>query len=70
MPDDEISTQGQNRRLQHHLEMVEKQLTYDALRILDFDEDALVAVGAEMHFVGELAHAGKIAQGRFIARKR
>jgi hypothetical protein len=53
-----------------YLEMVDKQLTYDALRILDFNADALGAIAAEMQFLGKLAHAGKIAQGRFIARKR
>jgi len=53
-----------------YLEMVDKQLTYDALRILAFDADALGAIGAEMQFLRELAHAGKIAQGRFIAQKR
>ena len=53
-----------------YLEMVDKQLTYDALRILDFNADALGAIGAEMQFLRELAHAGKIAQGRFIAQKR
>jgi len=42
--------------------MVDKQLTYDALRILDFNADALGAIGAEMQFLGELAHAGKIAR--------
>ena len=52
-----------------YLEMVDKQLTYDALRILDFNADALGAIGADMKFARELAHAGKIAQGRFIARK-
>jgi len=53
-----------------YLEMVDKQLTYDALRILDFNADALGAIGAEMQFLRDLAHAGKIAQGRFIAQKR
>ena len=53
-----------------YLELVDKQLTYDALRILDFNADALGAIGAEMQFLKELAHAGKIAQGRFIAQKR
>jgi SAM-dependent methyltransferase len=53
-----------------YLDMVDKQLTYDALRILDFDADALGAIGAEMQFLRDLAHDGKIAQGRFIARKR
>lgn len=52
------------------LAMVEKQLTYDALRILDYDIDALGAIGGEMHFLRDLAHTGKIAQGRFIATKR
>ena len=42
----------------------QEQLTYDALRILDFNADALGAIGAEMQFLRELAHAGKIAQGR------
>ncbi len=53
-----------------YLEMVDKQFTYDALRILNFDMGALEAVGGEMSFLRELAHAGKIAQGCFIARKR
>jgi SAM-dependent methyltransferase len=52
-----------------YLEMVDKQLTYDALRILDFNAAALGAIGAEMQFLRDLAHAGKIAQGRFIAQK-
>jgi hypothetical protein len=50
--------------------MVDKQLTCDALRILDFNADALGAIGAEMQFLRELAHAGKIARGRLIAQKR
>ena len=50
--------------------MVDKQLTYDALRILDFDADALGAIGAEMQFLRGLAQTGKIAQGQFVARKR
>ena len=53
-----------------YLAMVDKQLTYDALRILDFDADALGAIGAEMQFLRGLAHTGKIAQGQFVARKR
>jgi hypothetical protein len=28
------------------------------------------AMGQEMAFMQQLAHAGKIAQGRFIARRR
>ena len=53
-----------------YLAMVEKQLTYDVLRVLGYDTGALKVVGGEMHFLRELAHAGKVIQGRFIATKR
>lgn len=53
-----------------YLEMVDKQLTYDALRTIDFDAATLEGIAGEMGFLRELAHAGRIAQGRFIARKR
>ena len=49
--------------------MAEMQLTYDALRILDFDLAALAQVAGEMSFLQELARAGKLVQGRFIARR-
>ncbi len=52
-----------------YLQMVDKQFTYDALRILNFDTQLLNAVAQEMMFLGDLARAGKIAQGRFVARK-
>ncbi len=52
-----------------YMEMIDKQFTYDALRILNFDLGMLEAVGGEMAFLGELAKAGKIAQGCFVARK-
>jgi ubiquinone/menaquinone biosynthesis C-methylase UbiE len=53
-----------------YLQMAHMQLTYDALAILGFDADAMGAVAGEFAFLQELAHAGKIAQGRFIARRR
>ena len=53
-----------------YLDMLNKQLTYDALKIIGFDLNMLQAMGGEMVFMQELAHAGKIAQGRFVARKR
>jgi ubiquinone/menaquinone biosynthesis C-methylase UbiE len=53
-----------------YLQMVEMQLTYDALRILGFDVEGLGAVAGEFAFLQELAHAGKIVQGRFIASRR
>lgn len=52
-----------------YMEMIDKQFTYDALRILNFDLSMLEAIGGEMAFLSELAKAGKIAQGCFVARK-
>ena len=42
----------------------------DALKIIGFDQDLMTALAGEMVFMQQLAHAGKIAQGRFIARKK
>jgi len=53
-----------------YLDMLNKQLTYDALKIIGFDLDMLTAMGGEMAFMQELAHAGKLVQGRFVARKQ
>jgi ubiquinone/menaquinone biosynthesis C-methylase UbiE len=53
-----------------YLSIVEMQLTWDALRVLDFDTDRMEAVAGGFKFFRDLAEAGKIAQGRFIARKR
>jgi len=53
-----------------YLRMLEMQLSYDALRIIGFDLALMDRMGAEMGFMQELAHAGKIAQGKFVARKR
>jgi hypothetical protein len=49
--------------------MIDMQLTYDALKILGFNMDMLQAVAGEFAFIQQLAHAGKVAQGRFIARR-
>lgn len=53
-----------------YLNMLDMQLTYDALRIIGFDTDLMQALAGEMSFLRDLAHSGKVAQGRFIARKR
>ena len=53
-----------------YLQMVDMQLMGDALRILHFDMKAIEAVAGEMAFLQTLAHAGKVAQGRFLARRR
>ena len=52
-----------------YLQMLDMQLTYDALRIIGFNQPLLEAMAGEMQFLAQLAHAGKIAQGLFIARK-
>ena len=53
-----------------YLNMLNMQLTYDALKIIGFDSELMQSMAAEMAFMQELAHAGKIAQGLFIARKK
>ncbi len=52
-----------------YLNMLNMQLTYDALKIIGFDTELLQSMGEEMVFMQKLAHAGKITQGLFIARK-
>jgi len=52
-----------------YLNMLNMQLTYDALKIIGFDMDLMQAMGGEMVFMQDLAHAGKIAQGIFIAAR-
>lgn len=53
-----------------YLQMVDMQLMGDALRILGSDLKTVEAVAGGMAAIRALAHAGKVAQGRFIARKR
>ena len=55
------------RHIDLYLDMLSMQLTYDALRIIGFDTALMNALADEMAFARELAHAGKIAQGRFVA---
>ncbi|HLA84248.1 MAG TPA: class I SAM-dependent methyltransferase [Thermoguttaceae bacterium] len=52
-----------------YLNMISMQFGYDALRIIGFDQSMLEAIGGEMQFMQGLAHAGKIAQGLFVARR-
>jgi SAM-dependent methyltransferase len=53
-----------------YLNMLNMQLTYDALKIIGFNSDLMQSMAAEMIFMQELAHAGKIAQGLFVACKK
>lgn len=52
-----------------YLDMLNKQLTYDALKVIDFDMSLMASLAGEMEFMQRLAHEGKIAQGLFVARK-
>jgi SAM-dependent methyltransferase len=52
-----------------YLNMLNMQLTYDALKRIGFDMELMQTLGTEMSFIQQLAHDGKISQGRFIARK-
>lgn len=58
------------RHIDLYLDMLTMQLTGDALRCIGFDQGLLGAMGAEMSYAQGLAHSGKIAQGRLIARRR
>ncbi len=53
-----------------YLQMLDMQLTYDALKIIGFDTNMMQVLAGEMVFMQGLAHAGKIAQGRFVAKKK
>ncbi|MCY3023740.1 MAG: methyltransferase domain-containing protein [Planctomycetota bacterium] len=52
-----------------YLEMIQKQFTFDALRIIGFDQAMLQMLAGEMAFMQQLAHNGKIVQGLFVAQK-
>ena len=53
-----------------YLNMLNMQLRYDALKIIGFNSELMQSMAAEMVFMQELAHAGKIAQGLFVARRK
>jgi len=52
-----------------YLNMLNMQLTYDALKIVGFDLDLMQAMGGEMMFMQHLANEGKIAQAILVAKK-
>jgi SAM-dependent methyltransferase len=53
-----------------YIDMLEKQLTYDALKIIGFDAELMQTLAGEMKFIRQLANDGKIAQGLFVAKKK
>jgi len=52
-----------------YINMIEMQFMYDALKPLGFRTELLETFLAGFRFLSGLAHAGKIAQARFIARR-
>ncbi len=52
-----------------YLDMIEKQLTYDALKIIGFDTALAASLVAEMKFIQALAQSAKVIQGLIIAEK-
>ena len=52
-----------------YLDMLDKQLTSDALRILDYNLAVLEGLDGEMKFLQQLAHDDKIIQGLIVAKK-
>jgi hypothetical protein len=52
-----------------YLDMIEKQLTYDALKIISFDLALAQMLIGEMRFMLSLAEKGKIIQGLMVAQK-
>ena len=57
------------RHVDLYLDMLNLQLSYDALKIIGFDMALMQALGGEMEWMRQLAYQGKIAQGLFVARK-
>ena len=52
-----------------YLDMLNMQLTYDALKRIGFDMELMQSLGGEMGFIQQLAHERKICQARFVANK-
>ncbi|HXQ45121.1 MAG TPA: hypothetical protein VN806_00800 [Caulobacteraceae bacterium] len=53
-----------------YINMLEMQLTFDALATVGYRPELLGAVMDNLRFICGLAHAGQIGQARFLARRR
>ncbi len=53
-----------------YINMLEMQLTFDALATVGYRPELLGAVMDNLRFICGLAHAGQIGQARFVARRR
>ncbi|MBI4582044.1 MAG: methyltransferase domain-containing protein, partial [Planctomycetes bacterium] len=50
-----------------YVDMLRRQLTYDALQIVGFDAGMIETIVGELSFVAELARADKLIQAMFVA---
>ncbi|MDQ7824942.1 MAG: methyltransferase domain-containing protein [Candidatus Eremiobacteraeota bacterium] len=53
-----------------YIQMLSRQLTYDALKIISFNKGMMEFLAGEMAFMKTLTDSGKIAQGLIVARKK
>ncbi len=53
-----------------YLQMLDMQLSFDALKIIGWDTSFMGALAQEMVFIQGLAHQKKVVQGMFVADKR
>ena len=53
-----------------YINMLNNQLTYDALKIINFNMEMMTSMGEEMQFIQTLAHDNKITQALFVAHKK
>jgi ubiquinone/menaquinone biosynthesis C-methylase UbiE len=50
-------------------QMITMQLTYDALKLIGFDQKRMETLEEDRRFMQKLAHDGSLVQGRLVARK-
>jgi len=55
--------------IQFYIDMLTKQLTFDALRIIGWDMNMMQAMGGEMGFMLQKAREGAFGRGRFVGVK-
>ncbi|MPM80582.1 hypothetical protein SDC9_127631 [bioreactor metagenome] len=53
-----------------YVDMIDKQLTYDALKIIGFDTALAATVVSETKFLQSLAQAGKVIQGMIVGKAK
>lgn len=52
-----------------YLQYIDAQFAYDVLKLIGFDMGMMEQLAAEMSFMRDLGHAGKVCQGMFVAKK-